>query len=71
MAEKAQLSKADQLVSEIENAHKKELFRLFDAIRFDLNLTFGGKERFNGRITAMTDGSEIKIEDAWFKILGR
>ena len=61
--EKMQLTDAKKLVKSIEQTHRKDVFESFDAVQFDLNLTFGGKERFDGRIYMMTNGGAIKMED--------
>ncbi len=61
--EEKQLSDAQKLVAGIEQIHRKHVFESFDAVQFDLNLTFGGKERFDGRISMRTNGSAIKTEN--------
>ena len=57
------LTDAEKLVLSIEEAHRKNLFTTNEAIRFELNLVFGGKQRFNGHITMLTDGSAILMKD--------
>ena len=42
----------------VENAHKKETFLKRNAIQFDLQLFFGGTERFKGTITWATNSSK-------------
>ena len=59
------LTDAQKLVVSIEEAHRKNLFAANEAIQFELNLQFGGKEKLNGRIYLLTDGSKVKIEDAF------
>ena len=58
------LAASKDLVESIEIAHGEKLFRKNEAIQFDLNLTFGGKERFNGTLFTRTDGSEVKMVDS-------
>ena len=48
-------------VQNIEKAHAKKAFLDHDAIQFDLQLFFGGKERLNGKIIMKTNSSQIKI----------
>lgn len=50
------------LVNSIETAHKKEAFLKEQAIRFRLELTFGGKERFKGTISQLTNSSKIRLD---------
>lgn len=42
----------------VEEAHAKAKFREFDAIQFDLQLFFGGRERLNGTLTLSTDSRQ-------------
>lgn len=60
---KVQFTDAEKLVADIERTHQKEVFKNYDVVQFDLQLTFGGKERFNGRVSVMTSGNKIKMED--------
>ena len=62
--EATQLSEEQKLVSEIEQVHQKSLYSSYEVVQFDLNLTFGGKERFNGRMYVSTNGGKVKMEDA-------
>ena len=59
-----ELTNFEQLVADIESVHHKNTFKSFEAVEFDLNLVFGGKKRFDGRIYIMTDGSKVRMEDA-------
>ena len=45
----------------VEAAHQKESFRSHEAIQFDLQLFFGGKERLNGTLTLSTDSRKALI----------
>lgn len=45
-----------------EKAHQKELFSTKQAIQFDFNLEFGGKERMVSQITLLTNSNEGLIE---------
>jgi len=52
----------DLYIKNIEQAHKKSKFLSHKAVRFDIDITFGGKQRLDGTITMLTDESKIKIE---------
>ena len=39
------------------------MFEQNEVVQFDLQLNFGGKERFNGRVYVMISGAKIKMED--------
>ena len=52
----------NEFVASLEKAHQVEQILENDAIAFDLKLTFGGKERFNGTITSRTDSGKIKMK---------
>ena len=56
-------SPEELLVDRIENAHAKNKFLGFEVVQFNMTVTFGGKERFDGLVTMRTDGSKIKMED--------
>jgi hypothetical protein len=58
-----ELTNSEQFVADIESVHQKNIFKSFEVVEFDLNLVFGGKKRFEGRIYIMTDGSKVKMED--------
>ncbi|MEM6515088.1 MAG: hypothetical protein AAF688_02815 [Bacteroidota bacterium] len=49
-------------IAKIEKAHNKLGFLLRDAIRLDILLYFGGKERLNGKMTFLTNSNQGKIE---------
>jgi len=55
-------SPALSLAETIETTHHKEDFMNNETVTFDLKLNFGGKERFNGKITMKTNSSKIKME---------
>ena len=61
LTEKYEMSDADALVEAIEKAHNKEKFLSEKSVQFDLNLIFGGKNRFNGTITMTPDGKLVKM----------
>ena len=54
-------SSPETFVSKVEGAHKKDAFLNHAAIAFDLQLFFGGTERFNGRITWATNSSKGEL----------
>lgn len=58
------LTDAEVFVKSIEEAHKKENFIGQRAIQFDLMLTFGGKNRFDGTITMTPNGDRIRMSDS-------
>ncbi|NMM48446.1 DUF6503 family protein [Marinigracilibium pacificum] len=45
----------------IQNAYKMDELKVKNALSFDLSLTFGGKERFNGEVVQTPSGSKVKI----------
>lgn len=45
----------DTFAEQVEQAHAKADFKAYEAIQFDLQLFFGGKERLNGTLTLSTD----------------
>ncbi|MCH2233288.1 MAG: hypothetical protein MK078_03460 [Crocinitomicaceae bacterium] len=49
-------------VEKVEEAHGKSTFSKHSTIAFDLQLFFGGTERFNGRITWATNSSKGKLD---------
>ncbi len=49
-------------VKTIEDAHKKEEFLKHKAVQFDIDLTFGGKQRLDATITMLTNSSKIRID---------
>lgn len=48
-------------VEEVENAHKKEKFLNNDVISFDLDLSFGGQPRLNGKFITKTNSQDAVI----------
>ena len=48
-------------VQKVEKAHNKEKFNQKEVIQFDLQLSFGGQERINGKVTLQTNSSKGKI----------
>ncbi|MBL4710851.1 MAG: hypothetical protein JKY48_20700 [Flavobacteriales bacterium] len=53
---------ANDFVERIESIHNKKLFMEYDAIQFDLNLNFKGKQKFSGRVYMTTDGQQIQAK---------
>ena len=49
-------------VEKLEQAHKKEVFVGQEAISFDLNLSFNGKQRLLGKLTLLTNSTKGLIE---------
>ena len=49
-------------VAAVEAAHQRAAFLAQEAIQFDIVLTFGGKERVNGTITALTNSTKARID---------
>jgi len=52
----------ETFTDKIEKAHQKEKFSSKQAIQFDLNLEFGGKERMLAKVTLLTNSTEGVIE---------
>jgi len=50
------------LISKVESAHGKSEFLERENVAFDILLSFGGKERLNGRLTISADSRHGKIE---------
>lgn len=51
----------NSFVRKIERAHKKNAFLAKKAIKFDLDIEFGGKKRLEGTITLLTDSYKALI----------
>lgn len=49
-------------VETIENAYNKDVFLSNEAIELDMVISFGGKERLNGKMTYLTNSTKGKIE---------
>ncbi len=49
-------------VAAVEEAHQWQEFRDQEAVKFDIVLLFGGKERVNGSITALTNSTKARID---------
>ncbi len=56
------LSIVDHYIASIEKAHKKEEFLNHNAISFRINLSFGGKQRLDSKITMLTNSTKIRID---------
>ena len=52
----------DFLIKTVGEAHAKAEFRKNEAVKFDIVLNFGGKERMNGTITLLTNSTKGRIE---------
>ena len=61
-SEKEQTIKGNDDRVILEKAHKKSAFLSNQAIRFKINLSFGGKERLAGKMTLATNSTAGKIE---------
>ena len=46
----------------VENAHQKEKFAANEAVQFDIQIIFGGKERMNATFTTLTNSTQSVIE---------
>lgn len=49
-------------IQKIETQHQKQAFLNHEAIQFDINIEFGGKERLDARITTLTNSTASLIE---------
>ena len=49
-------------IDSIEKAHKKTAFLEHEAIRYHLDLSFNGKERFKGRISFLTNSAKVRLD---------
>lgn len=57
-------TKVDLFIQSIEEAHQKAKIKQKEVIQFDLNLSFGGKTKFNGSIVMTPSGNLIKMKDS-------
>lgn len=53
---------ANPYVAAVEKAHHRAAFLAKKAIKFDILLTFGGKERLNGTVTTLTNSTKVRID---------
>lgn len=51
-------------IQKVDEAHKVSDFLSHECVSFDLNLIFGGKEAFKGRVYTMTNSSAIRLDYA-------
>ncbi|WNJ17317.1 DUF6503 family protein [Pontibacter sp. G13] len=51
------------MVQRLEATHKLSEFTSHPAVQFDLVLNFGGKERFNGKVSMTTNSSAVRLDD--------
>ncbi len=56
------LSIENAYVQSIEKAHHKSAFLKHKLVSFKANISFGGKERLDGKITMFTNSSKIRID---------
>ncbi|TVZ25436.1 hypothetical protein JM83_0348 [Gillisia sp. Hel_I_86] len=56
------ISPAVAFAQGIESAHNKEDWNAEKAVSFDISLTFGGKERLNGKVTALTNSTKVRVD---------
>ncbi|UZO79417.1 hypothetical protein NBT05_10615 [Aquimarina sp. ERC-38] len=54
----------DLFVKTIEKAHQKETFLNKKAVSFNIKISFGGKERFNGTVLQLTNSSKIILTES-------
>lgn len=48
----------------IEEAHNKAAFRMNEAVSFDIDLQFGGKQRLKGKVSMTTNSSRVRVDKA-------
>lgn len=53
---------SNAFVAMVEEAHQNVAFKAKEAVKFDIVLTFGGKERVNGTITTLTNSTKSRID---------
>ncbi len=56
------VSIVDHYIMSVEKAHKKSEFLKHKAISFKIDLSFGGKQRLDGKITMLTNSTKIRID---------
>lgn len=59
-SKQSEISNAD--VKKVDTAHKSKALFKYESVSFDLNLIFGGKEAFKGRVYTMTNSSAIRLD---------
>ena len=47
----------------IEDTHNKDAYDQKKAVTFNLDIDFGGKKAFSGKVTQLTDGTKIRIDN--------
>lgn len=57
-------AEAKAFVQSIEGKHQKELYDKKEVIQFDLDLKFGGKQRFLGKVNMTPNGGMVRMEDS-------
>ena len=55
--------KGTPFTQKIEAAHNKEAYKDKEAVTFNLDIIFGGKPAFKGKVTQLADGSKIRIDN--------
>lgn len=56
------VSPAVSFARNIEKAHSKEIWEQKTAFAFDIDLEFGGKPVFSGKITSLTNSGKIRVD---------
>ncbi|WP_010521979.1 hypothetical protein [Aquimarina agarivorans] len=54
--------KISPFTQKIERTHKKTAYLNKEAISFDIDVKFGGKDYLNGTFTMLTDGTKIRLD---------
>lgn len=52
----------DAYIKNIETAHKKDAFLNHKVVSFYANISFGGKQHLEGKITMLTNSTKIRID---------
>lgn len=58
------VSPAVAFAQNIENNHQKESFMKKEAVSFNINLKFGGQTRLEGKISMLTNSTQVRIDKA-------
>lgn len=56
------VSPAVTFAQSIENAHDKQAWKAKNAVSFDIELSFGGQQRFAAKITSLTNSTKVRID---------
>ncbi|MTI30352.1 hypothetical protein E1171_05965 [Cytophagales bacterium RKSG123] len=60
--ESAKAEKKEPIIQTIEAAHKRNEFLAHKGVQFDIEMTFGGQKGLEGRITALTNSSKVRVD---------